>query len=298
MNSGIQALLAKSGTYEGFGINHEGQRFKGALILTPRVERKGVSLDFSATGDDGAVFHKEHSLVGLTPRETASLWVLSNNHPGVVEHQLVESEAIAGVEWSLCFAFGDQSDRNAFRETITIDLWASGEISYRYAWGMPGGEFAERSSVKMVHGRNQDIPEAKLKTTEHGLAPDGDGWYVINAQDARWYKNEKFGESCGFEGNRRFEQYGINIHVINPGQPNCHYHGEDDQEDFLVLSGECKLLIEGQERLLKEWDFVHRPKWARHVFVGAGNKPCAILMVGGADGAWCHLSRNRLSEEV
>jgi uncharacterized cupin superfamily protein len=72
--------------------------------------------------------------------------------------------------------------------------------------------------------------------------------------------------------------------VLAPGQPACHYHGEDEQEDFLVLSGECLLLIEGQERLLRQWDFVHCPAWAEHVFVGAGNGPCALLAVGTRSG--------------
>ena len=52
------------------------------------------------------------------------------------------------------------------------------------------------------------------------------------------------------------------------------------QEDFLVLSGECLLLIEGEERRLKAWDFVHCPNWTEHIFVGAGNGPCLVLGVG------------------
>lgn len=58
------------------------------------------------------------------------------------------------------------------------------------------------------------------------------------------------------------------------------YHGENAQEDFLVLSGECVLVVEGEERRLRQWDFVHCPPWTRHIFVGAGDRPCAILMVG------------------
>ena len=68
--------------------------------------------------------------------------------------------------------------------------------------------------------------------------------------------------------------------MLNPGQPNCMYHGENAQEDFLVLFGECLVLIEGEERRLKQWDFVHSPAWTEHVFVGAGDGPCGILMVG------------------
>jgi uncharacterized cupin superfamily protein len=126
--------------------------------------------------------------------------------------------------------------------------------------------------------------EARLEETAGGLEPAESGWLVVNVSDAAWYRNDVFGASCGFEGARnkaaRFQEYGINIHVVWPGQPNCMYHGEEAQEDFLVLSGECLLLVEGTERHLKPWDFVHFPKWTEHVVVGAGDGPCAILMVG------------------
>jgi uncharacterized cupin superfamily protein len=85
----------------------------------------------------------------------------------------------------------------------------------------------------------------------------------------------------GVEGKEApFREYGINIQVVWPGQSNCMYHSEDAQEDMLVLSGECLLIVEGQERPLRAWDFVHLPPGTRHVFVGAGEGPCAILMVG------------------
>ena len=122
--------------------------------------------------------------------------------------------------------------------------------------------------------------EAKLKATDRGLVPDGDGWFVLNARDAPWWHHDTFGSSVTFEGDARFPQFGINIQVLEPGQPNCMYHGENGQEDFLVLSGECLLLVNGEERPLKQWDFVHSPAWTEHVFVGAGDGPCAILMVG------------------
>ena len=106
-------------------------------------------------------------------------------------------------------------------------------------------------------------------------------WFVVNAREARWLDNEKFGAYTRFEREgERFEQLGINISVLQPGQPMALYHGEHDQEDFLVLSGRARLLIEGQERSLRQWDFVHCPPWTEHVFVGAGNGPCAVLAVG------------------
>jgi uncharacterized cupin superfamily protein len=126
------------------------------------------------------------------------------------------------------------------------------------------------------------IEEARLGRQEGGLVPETAGWFLVNAREAQWWQSEEAGRYVRFEGKEaaKFTDYGVNIHVLAPGEPNCMYHGEDVQEDFLVLSGECLLLIEGQERRLKAWDFVHCPAWTEHVFVGAGEGPCAILMIG------------------
>jgi uncharacterized cupin superfamily protein len=124
------------------------------------------------------------------------------------------------------------------------------------------------------------VQEAALEQTEVGLVPKGEGWFVVNAKEARWLEHETFGSWTAFEGEPKFTELGINIGVLEPGQPSCMYHGEDAQEDFLVLFGECLLLIEGEERLLNAWDFVHSPPWTDHVFVGAGDGPCGILAVG------------------
>ena len=130
------------------------------------------------------------------------------------------------------------------------------------------------------------VPEAPLETTDSGLVPKGEGWFVVNAKEARWLEHEKFGSGTAFEGDPEFEQLGINIGVLEPGQPACLYHRENQQEDFLVLFGECLLLVEGEERPLKAWDFVHCPPWTHHVFVGAGEGPCVILMTGSRAGGF------------
>ena len=96
------------------------------------------------------------------------------------------------------------------------------------------------------------IDEAGLAQTENGLVPRGGGWFVVNAREASWWHSDAFGSSCTFEGDVRFPDFGINIQVLSPEEPNCMYHGENAQEDFLVLAGECLLLIEGEERLLGE----------------------------------------------
>ena len=114
--------------------------------------------------------------------------------------------------------------------------------------------------------------------------PDGEGWFVLNARDARWWQSERLGRSAALEGEPEFPEVGFNINVLLPGQPNGMYHGESGQEDFLVLSGECILILEGEERHLKAWDFVHCPPMAEHIFVGAGDGPCVIVMAGRRKG--------------
>jgi uncharacterized cupin superfamily protein len=125
------------------------------------------------------------------------------------------------------------------------------------------------------------VPEAPLEHTEHGLVPAGEGWFVLNARDAQWFESYGLGAYVTFEGaNARFAQFGINVAVLRPGEPNCMYHAEGAQEDFLVLAGECLLIVEGEERPLRAWDFVHCPAETEHVFVGAGDGPCLLLGVG------------------
>jgi uncharacterized cupin superfamily protein len=125
------------------------------------------------------------------------------------------------------------------------------------------------------------VPEAPLDDAGSGLAPSAEGWFVVNVRDVEWFRSDAFGSACRFESPTAwFRQLGVNIRVLEPGQPNCLYHGESLQEAFLVLAGECLLLIEGEERRLRAWDFVHSPPGTEHVIVGAGDGPCAVLMCG------------------
>jgi uncharacterized cupin superfamily protein len=124
------------------------------------------------------------------------------------------------------------------------------------------------------------IPEAPLEQTEHGLVAAGDGWYVLNARDSRWYHAEGRPAFCDFEGGQDFPQLGINLQVLHPGEAMAMYHWESDQEDFLVLAGDALLLVEGEERPLRAWDFVHCPPGTKHTIVGAGGGPCVVVAVG------------------
>ena len=127
------------------------------------------------------------------------------------------------------------------------------------------------------------VPEAALEQNEYGLMAAGRGWFVLNARDARWFDFEGRGRTPGLQGTGDFPQLGLGLTVLEPGEPMSMYHWESDQEDFLVLSGEALLIAEGQERPLRQWDFVHCPPETRHVIVGAGDGPCVIFAVGALE---------------
>jgi uncharacterized cupin superfamily protein len=126
--------------------------------------------------------------------------------------------------------------------------------------------------------------EARLVEHEGGLVPQGEGWFVVNAERAPWWRSDDRGATCYFEGERDFPEVGIRLKALWPGQPNGMYHSEDAQEDFLVLAGKCLLLVEDEERALRAWDFVHCPAGTEHIFVGAGEGPCLLLMIGARGG--------------
>jgi len=140
------------------------------------------------------------------------------------------------------------------------------------------------------------VPEAKLEDLGAGLAPRSAGWFVLDARDARWFDKPGRGHSvpltgCDeYEAETFFPMLGMSIRVMGPGQPSTTYHWETEQEDFLVLAGTGLAIIEGQERPLRQWDFVHCPPETRHAFVGAGDKPFVLLCASSRqfqkDGPW------------
>jgi uncharacterized cupin superfamily protein len=124
--------------------------------------------------------------------------------------------------------------------------------------------------------------EARLDETPYGRNPAEEGWFVLNLTDALAVRNEEKGGAVyplEPEG-QPFTGFGVNVHVVWPGEPSALYHSEGVREAFLVLSGECTLIVEEQERPLRQWDFFHCPAGTAHIFVGAGDGPCAILMMG------------------
>ena len=132
------------------------------------------------------------------------------------------------------------------------------------------------------------VPEAQLVSTDYGLVPKGEGWFVLNARETQWWERNGRGVLCefegaGFEGATDFLQLGINLTILGPGEPMAMYHWESDQEDFLVLAGEALAIVEGEERRLRQWDFLHCPAGTAHVIIGAGEGPCLVLAVGARD---------------
>ena len=124
------------------------------------------------------------------------------------------------------------------------------------------------------------MDEARLSETETGLVPDGPGWFVLNLRDASWSTFPGGGTWVSFEADGVPQQIGVGVHVLMPGESPGRYHSESDQEGFFVLSGECILIVEGEERRLQQWDYFHCPPGTAHITVGASEEPCAIFMLG------------------
>jgi uncharacterized cupin superfamily protein len=123
--------------------------------------------------------------------------------------------------------------------------------------------------------------EARIERGEAGLVPADDGWFILNLAEIQWETVPGGGTWCAFESpNAPSPLFGIGVHVLDPGERPGYYHAESNQEGFLVLAGECIAVVEGEERRLRRWDYLHCPPGTAHITIGAGEEPCALLMVG------------------
>jgi uncharacterized cupin superfamily protein len=126
--------------------------------------------------------------------------------------------------------------------------------------------------------------EARIEETPVGRNPAEDGWFILNLSEIAWETSPGGGTWCGFEApTARSPKLGIGVHVLPPGEAPGFYHAESEQEGFLVLSGECLAVVEGQERRMRQWDYLHCPPGTEHITIGVSEEPCAILMVGTRD---------------
>ena len=127
--------------------------------------------------------------------------------------------------------------------------------------------------------------EAAIEETPEGRVARGEGWFILNLGEMAW-RTVGFGTSISFDAPTKDPDQpgiGVHVHVLMPGEANGYYHAEEAQEGFLVLSGECIAVVEGEERLMRQWDYLHSPPGTAHITVGAGATPCAILMFGSPD---------------
>jgi uncharacterized cupin superfamily protein len=120
--------------------------------------------------------------------------------------------------------------------------------------------------------------------------------FVVNVSAARTMDHPRRATIIDFEPeDAPWPDTGVNIQIMQPGEPNCRYHSEPVQEDFLVLYGECIVILDGEERRLRQWDFLHCPAGTPHVFVGSGEGPCAVLMIGSRRVEAAHYPVNELA---
>ena len=124
------------------------------------------------------------------------------------------------------------------------------------------------------------MPEAEVTETENGLVPEGDGWFILNARDVPWLHSDRMGSACFFEGETHFPELGLNVGVIPPGDGTTMYHYEDAQEGFLVVAGEGIVIVEGEERPVRAWDYFHCPAGTPHAMVATGEEPMVVISVG------------------
>jgi quercetin dioxygenase-like cupin family protein len=126
--------------------------------------------------------------------------------------------------------------------------------------------------------------EAEIEETPEGRVPVGSGWFILNLGEMAWESVPGFGVWLDPpHADPSQPGIGVHVHVLQPGEANGLYHAEAAQEGFIVLSGECIAIVEGRERRMRQWDYLHSPPGTEHITIGAGDEPCAILMFGSPD---------------
>lgn len=142
-------LLSKQGIFVGKGRNHENQPFTGTLTLTSILSGRGIQIQFEAKGNDGTVYHSEHSLISFADDEKLHMWNLNSNVPCVLQHKFDRVDKVTeGTAY--IFSYNNKDNLKVFREEIAFEIFDDGQIGYRYSWGMPGQHFAPRSGLKLT----------------------------------------------------------------------------------------------------------------------------------------------------
>lgn len=273
----LNQLAAATGFYTGEGINHEGQPFIGNLSLQPILDGRGFSLKFTATGKDETVYHKEESTLALSMSETMTLWNLNSNSPGLLAHEFRKTPTKADAHASYVFGFNKPDEINVFREEVALDVWSSGDLSYTYSWGMPNGEFKERSGVRMSPISIVNRHECIKHYTE------------IQEQDVSCYKSSGSDEllSIGspFAKTMGLKKIGIHHELLPSGRRTSWPHAESNEEEFVyVIEGTPDVWIDGHLYRLLPGDGVGFPvpTGIAHTFINNTSEKVRLLVVGEA----------------
>lgn len=247
----------------------------GAKLLVPAADAERIAAEVDGTfaaGDRIAGLE----VIGLADQKTPGESALYDAE----QKLLILGDALIGTPAGALSLLPDAKFQDPARAREGLKVLLEREVETLI---LGDGESLLRGVREALLSFFREVPEVPLVTSEHGLVPEAgkSGWYVMNLGQAEWAGNDAYGHWSSFEGQRgRFTEVGVNVTVVDPGQPACLYHRETTQEGYLVLEGECTLLIEDQERPLRQWDYVHLPPGAAHVLVGAGSGPAAVLMLG------------------
>jgi len=143
------ALLQRVGRYSGHGIDHEDEPFHAELRIDALRDGEGVTMRFVAQSIHGPVLHDERTWVARGDDGQIKQWSIHSNGAGVRCREQRNGAPVAQAERTLVFGHGDPARASSYREEVAIDLWPDGAVSYRYAWGLPGGPLAPRAAAKM-----------------------------------------------------------------------------------------------------------------------------------------------------
>lgn len=137
------------GNYFGTGLNHEGQKYEAECRLNQEIPNKLMTVKSQAKGMQGEIFHDELSWIGRDIAGLLTLFVNSNNHPGITPHIFNRIEETQDGSKKVIFRFGNPADTRNFREEVTFSIHTNYNIEHIYAWGLPGGKFETRSGARM-----------------------------------------------------------------------------------------------------------------------------------------------------
>lgn len=274
MKNMLAQLREFAGVYRGQGTNHENEPFTGTLTLEPILEGMGFTIQFKATAPDGTAYQQEYSTIAPSMQNRLCLWNLNSNVPGVVVHELRRSESENGSLQSYIFGFGEPADETSFREEVTLELWRDGSLSYRYAWGMPGGAFKARSGVRMQPLKfGSDRPDCIKHYSE------------IQDDDTSAYpgSTELLSIGSAFSRKMGLKKIGVHHELLPPGRRTSWPHAESHEEEFAyVVEGHPHVWIDGHLHALRPGDGVAFPPGTGicHTFINNSDQNVRLIVVG------------------